>query len=158
MITLLKEKLEILNHQTSFINFVQSLAYLDEYVLRQPIREGKWSIIEIIGHFYFWDEFVLQKRLPYLLSGNTFPPGPNANVLNKQAALLARQENIRSTLEKCLHIRTELIEALSAITDENWLIEIKINQTRLTIYEYFKGLMEHDIHHINQIKSAIVSI
>ena len=156
--TIVNEKLEILNHQKNFINFVESLQYLDEYVLRQPIREGKWSIIEIIGHFYFWDEFVLQKRLPYILTGNPLPPSPNANVLNKQSSLLARHENVHRTIEKCILIRTTLMEALNAIPDENWFVEFNINQTRLTLYEYLKGLMEHDIHHINQIKSAIVSI
>jgi hypothetical protein len=158
VITILTEKLEILNHQKNFINFVESLQYLDEYVLRQPIREGKWSIIEIIGHFYFWDEFVLQKRLPFILTGNPLPPSPNANVLNKQSSLLARHEHVHRTIEKCILIRTTLIEALNAIPDENWLVEFNINQTRLTLYEYLKGLMEHDIHHIHQIKSAIVSI
>ena len=156
--TILNEKLEILNHQKNFINFVESLQYLDEYVLRQPISEGKWSIIEIIGHFYFWDEFVLQKRLPFVLTGNPLPPSPNAKVLNKHSSLLARHENVHRTIEKCIRIRTTLMEALNAIPDENWLVEFNINQTRLTLYEYLKGLMEHDIHHINQIKSAIVSI
>ena len=138
MITIHNEKLEILNHQKSFINFVESLQYLDEYVLRQPISEGKWSIIEIIGHFYFWGEFVLQKRLPYLLTGDPLPPSPNANLQNKQSALLARHENVHRTIEKCILIRMTLLEALNAIPDENWLMEFNINKKRLTLVEYLR--------------------
>ena len=137
---------------------MQRLEYLDEYVLRQPISEGKWSIIEIIAHFYPWDEFVLQNRLPYFFVESTLPPVPNADDLNKQSSLLARHEDVRNTLEKCIRLRKKLMEALNAIPDENWLVEFRTKRSRLTIYTYFKGLMEHDIHHINQIKSAIVSI
>lgn len=158
VMTILNEKFEILDHQNNFINFVNSLTYLDEYVLRQPIQEGKWSIIEIIGHFYHWDEFVLRNRLPYMLTASPLPPAPNADTLNAHAALLARNESVQTTFERCLHIRTQLVEVLNRIPDEKWFVEFKINHSTLTLYEYLKGLMAHDLHHINQIKASIKSI
>jgi len=152
---LLNERIEILNHQRSFINFAQSLANFNESQLREPIDAGKWSVIEIIGHFYAWDEFILHNRLPYFLTENTLPPGPEADDLNKQSALLARQASVQNTIRKCIRIRTELVEKLESLPPENWVVEFKINNSMLTIYQYFKGLMEHDIHHLNQIKQAL---
>ena len=152
---LLKEKLEILEHQQKFIRFTQKLEILDEHILRKPIDKGKWSVIEIIGHFYAWDEFVLQYRIPYLFKSEHLQKGPNTKDLNTQSALLARSEDIEITLKKCIRIRNELFSQLSQISDDNWLIELQINQSKLTLYEYLKGLREHDVHHIKQIKSAL---
>lgn len=155
MVQLLKQKLEILEHQQKFIGFIQKLENFNENLLRKPIGEGKWSVIEIIGHFYAWDEFVLQYRIPYLLSAKDLPKGSKADDLNSQSALIARTEDIESTFKKCIHIRYELINQLSNISDDNWLMELQINQSKLTLYEYLKGLMEHDLHHFKQIKSAL---
>lgn len=45
---------------------MKNLSNLDEQLLRKPINEGKRTVIEIIAHFYPWDEFVLEHRIPYL--------------------------------------------------------------------------------------------
>ena len=155
MVHLLNEKSKILEHHQNFIIFIKNLSNLDEQLLRKPIEEGKWSSIEIIGHFNAWDEFVLQYRIPHLFKSEHLPKGPNIKDFNSQSALLARTENIEITLKKCLHIRNELLNQISQITDDSWLIKLQINQSKLTLYEYLKGLMEHDVHHIKQIKSAL---
>lgn len=152
---MLKEKSEILAHHQNFITIIHSLRSFEENLLRKPIEDGKWSVIEIVGHFYPWDEFVLQHRIPYLLTGERLPKGPSIDELNGQSSLLARTEAVENTLVKCLLIREELLSQLKPIPDCNWLSEIQINETNITLYEYLKGLMEHDIHHINQMKSII---
>ena len=152
---MLREKVEILEHHQSFIIFVQNLKALDESQLRKPIAENKWSIIEIIGHFHPWDEFVLRYRIPHLLTGECLPKGPKADDLNTQSSFLARTESVENTFQKCISIRKELLNMLRQIPEDNWFIELQINQSNLKLYEYLKGLMEHDLHHINQIQSSI---
>lgn len=66
-----KEKHEIITHQTDFINFVQQLKNYNDQELRKPIEEDKWSVIEIIAHFFPWDEFIMQQRLPYFFKETT---------------------------------------------------------------------------------------
>ncbi|MGN7476429.1 DinB family protein [Solibacillus silvestris] len=155
VVIILKEKFEIIRHQKNFLTFIQSLEKLNEDVLRTPIHDGKWSVIEIIGHFYPWDEFVLKKRIPYLLTNSELPPSPNADLLNLRSVQLVRNEDIPHTIKKCIRIRTELIETLNELPEEDWLAELKINQSTLSLYSYFKGLMEHDVHHMKQIKSYL---
>lgn len=154
-IQLLKEKSEIVAHQHHFIRFIEGLENFNEHVLLTPIRDGKWSTIEIIGHFYAWDEFVLQNRMPYLLTNSSLPLSPNADDLNLYSAHLARNEPIQHTFDKCIRIRKELIETLSELPEENWLAELTINHSSLSLYSYFKGLMEHDIHHMRQIHTFL---
>ncbi|MBD8038829.1 DinB family protein [Solibacillus sp. A46] len=152
---MLREKSEIIGHHQNFLLFLQRMKTLDERLLRKPIGERKWSIIEIVGHFYLWDEFVLLQRLPYLLTGVSLPIAPSSDDLNMQSSLLARTEAVEKTFEKCIRIRKDLLHQLSQIPDEYWLIKLQINQSHLTLYEYLKGLMEHDNHHINQVKSSL---
>lgn len=155
MIQSLKEKHEILEHQYNFIDYIKSIRSLNEQILRAPIRNGKWSVIEIIGHFHAWDEFVLQNRIPYFLTNSSLPPSPNTDELNYLSAQLSKNNSILHTIEKFIRIRTELVEILNQLPEENWLAELKINQSTLSLYSYFKGLMEHDLHHMNQIQSFL---
>lgn len=155
VVHLLNEKTEIVAHHQNFITFIHSLKSIDENLLRKPIGEGKWSIIEIVGHFYPWDEFVIHQRIPYLFTGGQLPKGPGIDELNGKSSLHASTEAVENTLEKCIRIRKELLSQLRQIPEEDWLIPIQINQSTLTFYEYLKDLMEHDLHHINQMKSTI---
>lgn len=155
VVHLLKEKSEILAHHQNFITFIHSLKSFDENLLRKPIEDGKWSVIEIVGHFCPWDEFVLQHRIPYLLKGKRLPKGPSVDDLNTHSSLLARNEAVENTLEKCIGIREDLLSQLDQISDLNWMSELQINDANIAFYEYLKGLMKHDLHHIDQIKSTI---
>ena len=58
-------------------------------------------------------------------------------------------------MEKCIGIREDLLSQLDQISDLNWMSELQINDANIAFYEYLKGLMEHDLHHIDQIKSTI---
>lgn len=149
------KKTKIIAHHLEFGEFVASLRALSEEMLRKPITEGKWSIIEIIGHLIAWDEFVLHERIPYFVGGGTFPAGPDVTVFNEQAAASTRKKEAAVVLDAFLCGRTRLIERLTEIPDALWETEITIHQSKLTLFSYFKGLMTHDLHHIAQIKEVI---
>lgn len=149
------EKTKIIAHHLEFKEFITSLRALDEEILRKPIAEGRWSIIEIIGHLIAWDEFVLRDRMPYFFRDSTFPAGLDVVTFNEQAAASARKKEAAVVLDAFLCGRTRLIERLTEIPDALWETEITIHQSKLTLFSYFKGLMTHDLHHIAQIKEVI---
>ena len=138
---------EIVEHQKQFLNFVNDLSILDEQVLRQPMQEGKWSIIEVIGHFQPWDQFVIEKRLPYIFLNEEFPASPKVEEMNVAAALGARNNSIHVTIEYFATTRTQLIDLLTNLPEEVWNNHINLNQKAISFTEYMKGLMEHDLHH-----------
>ena len=138
---------EILAHHKQFFNFVHELSKLDEHVLRQPMQESKWSIIEVIGHFQPWDQFVIEKRLPYIFKNEEIPASPKVEEVNANAALRARNNPIHVTIEHFMTTRTQLIDLLSDLPKEVWNSQIHINQKAISFTEYMKGLMEHDLHH-----------
>ena len=111
------------------------------------MQEGKWSIIEVIGHFQPWDQFVIEQRLPYIFSNEKAQPSLKVEEVNATAAWGARKNPINVTIEHFMTTRTQLIELLSDLHKEVWNSQIHINQKTISFSEYMKGLMEHDLHH-----------
>jgi len=130
---------EIIEHHKQFLNFVHELSKLNEHVLRQPMQEGKWSIIEIIGHFQPWDQFIIKQRLPFIFTNEEIPPSPKVEEVNATAASGARNNPINVTLEHFITTRTQLLDLLSSLPED---VLYKQN-----FYDYIKGLMSHDLHH-----------
>ena len=105
-------------HHKQFLNFIYELSNFHEQVLRQPMQEGKWSIIEVIGHLQPWDQFVIEQRLPFIFTNEECPPSPKVEELNATAALGARKNLINVTIEHFITTRTQLIDLLSDLDKE----------------------------------------
>lgn len=150
-----KYKKEIIEHYKQSIEFVKSLNELSENEWRTPIGKGKWTIAEIIGHFRPWDEFVIQQRIPYLFSEEELPKGPEVKDTNNSAAFKTREEVQLITINEFISTRVAFCKVIEELSDENWERNFRIGKTKLSLYEYFKGLTEHDNHHFNQIKNTL---
>ncbi|MBA4495330.1 DinB family protein [Paenactinomyces guangxiensis] len=150
-----KFKQEILQHQLNSIEYVKSLNTLSEKEWRAQIHEGKWTVAEIIGHFIPWDEFVLHKRLPYLFSEHELPKCPDSEKTNEKSASISREQNKRVTIDNFVSTRKALYKAIDEIPNDRWEVKFSIGKTTLSLYEYFKGLAQHDLHHFEQIKNTI---
>ncbi|WP_369899510.1 DinB family protein [Bacillus manliponensis] len=152
---MLKEKEEITTHHLETINWVYALRTLTEEQWRQPLQKGKWSTSEIIGHLICWDQFVLGKRIPYFFTNESMPSSPVAEIVNDEAAAKSRQSEQIAIITEFFETRRQLLDALYEIDDDLWVQDILIGTKRLTMYEYFLGLVKHDIHHFEQIRSIL---
>ncbi|GAA0343678.1 hypothetical protein GCM10008967_37660 [Bacillus carboniphilus] len=110
---------------------------------------------EIIGHFAPWDEFVLHKRLPYIFTEHTLPKGPDAESTNEKSATISREQDKQVTIDHFVSLRKALYKAIDEIPDDRWEGEFSIGKTTLSLYEYFKGLAQHDLHHFEQIENSL---
>lgn len=155
MIYLNNQKQAILNHYLSTIDWINSLESLPEEEWRKPISSDKWTVAEVIGHLIPWDKFVLEKRIPYFFQANKLPKSPDIEEMNQQAASESRKCTKNETIHKFIKTRKELMEAIGSLRDEYWNKDLIIGNTRLSLYEYYNGLAEHDIHHFKQVQEAI---
>lgn len=146
---------EIIQHQLYSIEFVQSLNLLSEKEWRTPIGEGKWTVAEIIGHFVPWDEFVLHKRLPYLFSNDELPKSPISKEINAKSASISREQTKQTTIDHFISTRKVLLKTIDEIVINHWEEPFTIGKTTLSLYEYFQGLAQHDLHHFEQIKNTL---
>lgn len=152
----MEQKSAIIDHNKEMINWVITLREMPEDIWFQPIEAGKWSPAEIISHFVPWDEFILEKRLPYLFTDKTLPKGPeNAEVFNLEAANAGRSNEKEVTIQKFITTRRELIKGIGGLSDDLWENTFKIGSAELHLFDYFKGLIDHDLHHKQQIDKIL---
>ncbi|MFA1822741.1 DinB family protein [Virgibacillus oceani] len=148
-------KTEIVQHHTKAIAFVRSLDTIREDQWRTEIGKGKWTVAEVIGHLIPWDEFVLHKRIPYLFTDGKLPKGPDANTINAKSALKAREQDKKVMIDEFILVRSALLSAIDEIPNSRWEEALVIGETRLNLFEYFNGLVKHDIHHFEQVKGVL---
>lgn len=148
-------KAQIIQHHQLFMKWVQTLGDLSESQWRAPISQEKWTVAEVIGHLIPWDEFVLHKRIPYFLTGETLPAAPNPKVVNELGAKDARMEDRQVTLRRFLSTRRQLLEEIEQIEEHYWEKEITIGTTTIRLSDYFTDLAQHDDHHADQIKAIL---
>ena len=138
-------------HLDETITYVEALADVPESIWRKPMKPGKWSMAETIGHFTPWDHFVLMNRIPYLLSGENLPKGPDVDELNTSSALQSRNKPVEQLISEFATTRNKLIESIRQIDDSLWEKPISIGEKKIILSVYFKGLDDHDVHHLKQI-------
>lgn len=153
----IKEKEKILNHYKQSVEFVEKLKELTNSIWFQPISENKWSICEIIGHLIYWDRFIIEKRFPYLTLENQQLEIPNVQEMNKQAAIESKRKMKDVVVKEFVDERYKLIGLLSNLSQEEFNQSIVIGKSHLIMSGYFEGLIEHDLHHFQQIKDCLIA-
>ena len=139
----------------SSVEWVRNLEDLSEAQWRTSIAKGKWTIAEIIGHLPAWDQFIIDQRLPYLFNDRTLPKGPEVNELNEQSSIESRRKSKKEIILKFITVRRSLIITINNIEDSLWDKQIEIGEHKLSLFEYLKGMVEHDEHHFNQIQQVL---
>lgn len=144
-------KQDTLFHLAETITYVKALYEVPEAIWREPMKPGKWSMAETIAHFTPWDQFVLTKRIPYLLTGESLPKGPEVEEINVSTAQQCRNKLVEQIIAEFATTRTDLIESIQQIDDSIWEKPIAIGEKKIILSVYFKGLDDHDLHHLKQI-------
>ncbi|MEH7438794.1 DinB family protein [Neobacillus drentensis] len=125
----------------------------DDRIFFSPISEGKWSSAAIVAHLYLWDQYIQNSRLPMMLAGDTLPSGQvDVQAINIDAQNFAHSGISKNDLiDKFITNRKNLLDALEKA---NLQTSFTIGETTLTLENYLLGMVEHDEHHMKQIKEA----
>ncbi|MCF6136566.1 DinB family protein [Pseudalkalibacillus berkeleyi] len=154
-ITFIELKNEVVRHHLDMIEWSQSLNHLSSDQWNRPIKENKWSIAEILSHFLPWDEFIINQRIPYLISSKSLPKPPNKETMNDKAAKEGRCTEKSVTINRFIDSRRNLLMCIESLDENLWDKTFKIGETELTLYQYFSGLAKHDLHHKKQIHESL---
>ncbi len=85
--------------------FLIELKDMNEKDFFTPIADGKWSAAAIVAHLYFWDQYFLEERLPFMTQGAKLAKIQiDINKKNKQAedyahSGISMEELIDQTIE-----------------------------------------------------------
>jgi len=145
-------------HYEKSIRWLEQLFSVTDKQWRTPIKQGKWTVAEVIGHFIPWDDFVINERMPLLFTDELLAKGPNVQQMNAAAASSSRQQSKEHTLQALLNRRRVLLQLLDGLSDEQWQRSFRIGTSELTLYSYFAGLIAHDEHHFLQVQHVIDEI
>lgn len=145
----------LIEHQRLAITFAETLQRLSEDDWRKAIAPDKWTIAEVMGHFRFWDTFLLTKRVPFFFTTQHFEPSPNVDLVNEQSAAYARVTEKDKVLAEFIIHRQQIVEHLLQFSTQQWEQMLKIGTTELTVLQYFIGQMAHDLQHFEQIEQAL---
>ncbi|CAM3841084.1 DinB family protein [Mesobacillus zeae] len=150
-----KRKEQIILHFEKTISWVEKLNHVTEDEWRTPIAYNKWTLAEIVGHFKFWDEFVLFQRLPYFFENKPLPKAPDVNLMNHQSSILSKKNSKEATIFKFIECRRNLIKAINNLSNDLWNSEFFIGDSSYILASYFESQVEHDLHHFNQIHQKL---
>jgi uncharacterized damage-inducible protein DinB len=148
---------EVLNQYKNFTNWLQQLKQIPEEYWLEPIKDGKWSVGEIIAHIKAWDVFVWDERVAYFVSGSQIP-AKNVDVqeINSNAANEARSGISKNQLlDEVIECRLVVAKKLGEVPSSVWQEKIEMGSKMITLCKYISGLVEHDEHHRVQIEEFL---
>ncbi|MGD7052159.1 DinB family protein [Sutcliffiella horikoshii] len=135
------------------MEFFNSFATKDETELIKPISTGKWSIRDIIGHIYFWDLFLLEYMVPEMKDNGVLPDFPDHDNYNEKAIQSIKSfTDTNSLIEEFIITRKKLIANMENL-DQEVRFTIGNKKRKFTPESFLRMFVQHDIHHMEQIKS-----
>ncbi|NMH74653.1 DinB family protein [Bacillus sp. RO2] len=135
------------------MEFFYSFSTKVEGELNQPIQKGKWSIKETIGHIYFWDLFLLKNMVPVMKDSGVLPNFPDHDDYNNKAIHFIKSfSSTKDLLEEFVITRKKLLSNMEKLNQEV-RFSIGDNKRNFTPQSFLSMFVEHDRHHMEQIKS-----
>lgn len=126
-----------------------------EQKMLEPIKEGKWSIREIIGHLYYWDKFILEQHIPFMVQGANLIAFPDHDSHNNEGIqYISRFKNVAALIDEFVHTRDQLFEAIDSIPSDI-RFTIGSGKRQISIESYISIFSKHDIHHLEQIRNKL---
>jgi len=137
----------------AWIDYLNSMEGKEDDSFFKPYKEGKWSKAAIIAHMMFWDRFFYEERLPHMLKGEDLVGITERQVgeMNKKAEEYAHSGVSRQQIiAGALKYRQMIINVLQG---KDLTKTFTIKERKISLQEYVEGEVEHDQHHLKQLKA-----
>ncbi|WP_225228797.1 DinB family protein [Bacillus sp. PS06] len=140
----------------SLIDDVLKLKEVPEDRVCEPIKEGKWSIIQIVGHLYYWDQFILEQMVPHMVDGADLPKFPDHDQYNAEGIAFIKDDSVESIIDRFVSTRQELINRVELI-GKDVRFTIGGGKRKFSGESYVKMFIKHDAHHLKQMNGKLQS-
>lgn len=147
---------EIKEHYENFQVWLSSLKEIEDKNWFAPISEGKWSPAAIISHLLSWDRHSFNERFPLFESDAVLAGFPDFQEVNNAAKDYAHSGVSKEQLiSEIMEERVKYFHLIEQYKEEDLNTSFSIGNHSLTLEEYFKDFIGHDLHHQKQIIEAI---
>ncbi|MDP5273595.1 DinB family protein [Chengkuizengella axinellae] len=151
-------KKDLLNELLQINSWALNLRKLDQETIYQPLAEHKWSIAEILSHLMLWDRYILHERIPLMVPNASLKSDVNVSEMNSKASEYTRSKvSFEEIINNLVDSRERIVSILEHKTEDELSSTFKINNNELNLISYFKGTVQHDEHHMQQINDFLKS-
>jgi uncharacterized damage-inducible protein DinB len=133
------------------------LAGVDDERARARPGENEWSTVEVIGHLVDAEERALERIALVLQNDNPELAGYDQNALVREHGY--QERTLQTVVDRLLALRSERLEVLSGLTEEQWLrtgISAGRGVTPLTAITCH--MCWHDTNHLAQIANNLAAV
>lgn len=143
-------------HHEMYSNWLLGLKNLDDSTWFMPISEGKWSVAAIVSHLLFWDRHCISEKIPNFKEGSVITGYPDFQEYNQTAQEYAHSGvSKESLMNEIIAEREQYQTYLNGLKEEDLDISFEIGGHPITIGEFLKDFMSHDLHHQEQINKLL---
>ncbi|MFD1413222.1 DinB family protein [Oceanobacillus jeddahense] len=147
---------KVFTEYSKTVDEVSKLKELDEQTLVTPIKENAWSIREIIGHMYYWDDSNLHNMISQMQNGANLPAFPNHDAQNEKAIQSLEGQTVYQIIDLFLARREDFLEAIRKV-DKQDRFTIGNGKRAFSSESFVKIFVKHDAHHLKQIDYFLAS-
>lgn len=142
---------KVFTEYSKTIDEVSRLKEADEQILVTPIKEDAWSIREIIGHMYYWDDYNLQNMVSQMANGANLPAFPDHDAQNEKAVQSLEGQSVYQIIDLFIKRRKEFLGAVRNV-DKQDRFTIGTGKRAFSAENFVKIFVKHDAHHLKQIE------
>ncbi|WP_409253898.1 DinB family protein [Bacillus sp. SCS-153A] len=147
----------IIEQKRNTANWAQSLKQMPEALWFKPFKAGSWGTGEVIAHFIFWDQFVIDNRLkPFLQNGELPEVEVDVQKINDAAAEYARSRDKDLLIDEFISTREDLTGYIRRMPDTTF-VQLMPGKP-LSWNKFFEGLIEHDRKHQLEIDAHFTAL
>ncbi|MFD1636974.1 DinB family protein [Evansella tamaricis] len=161
-------KNDLIKELEGFINWIEDWKLVEDTLLFKPIKEGKWTVAEIISHIMFWDKYLLNVTLPAMKDGADVESTEDYEEINSLASAYALSEGMTGAhlIDELIESRILLVNYLRGKTEEEFIAKFTLNGEEIdrfsgyphTMFNYVAGFVWHDNHHKKQMKEYLETV
>lgn len=143
----------------SFIPYVQSLETLDVTIWENPIRDGKWSLKELLCHMMRWDQYFYEEAFAKVKEGQPVTAKHlNFSEFNARAIEYAQTVTVQEVIRQFVLYRGLIVAEMTDISDEDFMRTYKDGDGKtFSCRGHLRGFLPHDKHHKKQMEQYIQS-
>ena len=125
----------------------------------QVYTETDWRIRDILGHIATWDREITKAIQAYMEGGEFVNPeySGDENNFNEREVIKQRKLTTEEILAEWEQAREELKQALTKLPDDKFPGEFEFpwGGERGSVAQLVEYFIEHDMEHLNEIKSVL---
>ena len=134
---------------------IQLLQSLTEERAGYRYAPGKWSIKQIIGHMTDHERIMTYRALRFSRNDKTPLPGYDQNILVDNSRF--DEQSVNQLVNDFENVRNATISFMNALSPAQLLRTGTAWKYELTVEEFLKATIGHELHHIEVIKQKYLS-